>query len=58
VPEKGVYTEATQLVGKNVVTSFTALSAAFFAKLEGITDSRNSKQRSNMWVAALRRPVH
>jgi len=45
VPEKGVYTEATQLVGKNVVTSFTALSAAFFAKLEGITDVSKLKTK-------------
>lgn len=37
-PEKGPYTEASQLVGKNIVTSFTALTAAFFAKLEGVDD--------------------
>lgn len=36
VPEKGDITEAKQLVGRNVVTSFTALSEAFFAKLEGV----------------------
>ncbi|RAL15608.1 ATP phosphoribosyltransferase [Aspergillus homomorphus CBS 101889] len=34
VPEKGDITEARQLVGRNVVTSFTALTEAFFAKLE------------------------
>lgn len=39
VPEKGDITEAKQLVGKNVVTSFTALSTQFFAGLEGATDS-------------------
>ncbi|KAJ5634092.1 hypothetical protein N7528_001934 [Penicillium herquei] len=35
VPEKGDITEAKQLVGRNVVTSFTALSEQFFAGLEG-----------------------
>jgi ATP phosphoribosyltransferase len=36
VPEKGDITDASQLVGRNVVTSFTALSDAFFSKLEGV----------------------
>lgn len=36
VPQKGDINEASQLVGRNVVTSFTALSEAFFAKLEGV----------------------
>lgn len=35
VPQKGDITDAKQLIGRNVVTSFTALSAAFFSKLEG-----------------------
>lgn len=35
VPQKGDIHEAKQLIGRNVVTSFTALSEAFFAKLEG-----------------------
>jgi len=35
VPEKGSITGASELVGKNVVTSFTALTEAFFSKLEG-----------------------
>lgn len=35
VPQKGDIDEAKQLIGRNVVTSFTALSEAFFAKLEG-----------------------
>jgi ATP phosphoribosyltransferase len=35
VPEKGGITVASELVGKNVVTSFTALTEAFFSKLEG-----------------------
>ncbi|CAG8927695.1 unnamed protein product [Penicillium salamii] len=34
-PEKGPYKEAKDLVGRNVVTSFTALTEAFFRQLEG-----------------------
>jgi ATP phosphoribosyltransferase len=36
VPQKGDMSEAKQLVGKNVVTSFTALTRAFFSRLEGV----------------------
>jgi ATP phosphoribosyltransferase len=36
VPQKGDVTEAKQLIGKNVVTSFTALTQAFFSRLEGV----------------------
>jgi ATP phosphoribosyltransferase len=39
VPEKGTLTAATELIGKQVVTSFTALTRAFFAKLEGDGDA-------------------
>ncbi|KAN0069997.1 hypothetical protein V8E54_011578 [Elaphomyces granulatus] len=42
VPEKGSITTASELVGKNVVTSFTALTEAFFSKLEG-TDGASTK---------------
>jgi ATP phosphoribosyltransferase len=35
VPQKGDITEAKQLIGRNVVTSFTALTDAFFRQLEG-----------------------
>ncbi|KAK2788009.1 ATP phosphoribosyltransferase (ATP-PRTase) (ATP-PRT) [Onygenales sp. PD_12] len=35
VPEKGSITDPAQLVGKNVVTSFTGLAQAYFKKLEG-----------------------
>ncbi|KAI9859668.1 MAG: ATP phosphoribosyltransferase (ATP-PRTase) (ATP-PRT) [Trichoglossum hirsutum] len=34
VPEKGHITDPVELVGKNVVTSFVSLSAAYFAGLE------------------------
>ncbi|PLB54221.1 HisG-domain-containing protein [Aspergillus steynii IBT 23096] len=39
VPEKGDVSEAKQLVGRNVVTSFTALTEAFFAGLESEGDA-------------------
>lgn len=45
VPEKGDITEAKQLVGKNVVTSFTALSTQFFAGLEGVTTEKALKTK-------------
>jgi ATP phosphoribosyltransferase len=34
VPEKGDVQKVEQLIGKNVVTSFTALSEQFFSRLE------------------------
>jgi len=34
VPEKGEYTEPIQLVGKNIVTSFTELATEYFGALE------------------------
>jgi ATP phosphoribosyltransferase len=40
VPEKTVLDNPLQLVGKNVVTSFTGLSEDYFAKLEGFVGGR------------------
>jgi ATP phosphoribosyltransferase len=40
VPEKGEIREPCQLVGKNVVTSFTGLSEDYFAKMEGMVGGR------------------
>lgn len=34
VPEMGEFTDPRQLIGKNIVTSFTGLSSAYFARLE------------------------
>lgn len=45
VPEKGDVSEAKQLIGRNVVTSFTALSEAFFSELEGIKDGEKLKTK-------------
>lgn len=36
VPQKGTVTDTKQLVGKNIVSSFTGLTEAYFAKLEGV----------------------
>lgn len=35
VPQKSELTDPKQLIGKNVVTSFTGLTEAFFTRLEG-----------------------
>jgi ATP phosphoribosyltransferase len=40
VPERGDMNNPSQLVGKNVVTSFTGLTEDYFAKLEGIAGGR------------------
>jgi ATP phosphoribosyltransferase len=50
VPEKGDIREAKQLVGKNVVTSFTALSTQFFAGLEGVTERGGSLKTKIKYV--------
>lgn len=34
VPEAGDFTDPRQLIGKNIVTSFTGLSSTYFSKLE------------------------
>lgn len=39
VPEKGPIQTPQQLIGKNIVTSFTALAAQYFQKLEGAESS-------------------
>lgn len=43
VPEKGDITDAKQLIGRNIVTSFTALTEQFFAKLEGKSEADKSE---------------
>jgi ATP phosphoribosyltransferase len=40
VPERGDIADPAQLVGKNIVTSFTGLTEDYFAKLEGIVGGR------------------
>ena len=36
IPEKGPYKDVKELVGKNIVTSFTGLTSKYFAELEGV----------------------
>lgn len=36
MPEKGEVSKPEELVGRNVVTSFTGLTERYFAKLEGL----------------------
>ena len=38
VPVKGGVDDSRELIGKNIVTSFTGLAQSFFAKLEGHGD--------------------
>lgn len=42
VPEKGNIKDPKQLVGMNIVTSFTGLSEQYFARLEGMSGKRES----------------
>lgn len=39
-PVKGQFEQGRQLIGRNVVTSFTGLTEAYFAKLEGVEEAR------------------
>lgn len=42
VPQKGSINDVRQLVGMNIVTSFTGLTEEYFAKLEGLSARQNS----------------
>jgi len=42
VPEQGSIKDPKQLVGMNIVTSFTGLSEQYFARLEGMSSGRQS----------------
>lgn len=48
VPEMGPYNDPRQLIGKNIVTSFTGLASAYFAKLE--SEERESEGAVNTLV--------
>ncbi|KAL4936423.1 hypothetical protein BDV06DRAFT_216687 [Aspergillus oleicola] len=48
VPEKGDVQTVKELIGKNVVTSFTALSEQFFAKLEKEFGSAEGGRKTNI----------
>ena len=47
VPENGALTDPAHLVGKNVVTSFTHLTEAYFRKLEEKEDEGHNGQRES-----------
>jgi ATP phosphoribosyltransferase len=51
-PEKGTLVEPKELIGKNVVTSFTGLSEAYFAKLESGGDASKCRRASGAWNIA------
>jgi ATP phosphoribosyltransferase len=49
-PVKGQFDEARQLIGRNVVTSFTGLAEAYFAKLEGVEEARKPRDTKIKYV--------
>lgn len=51
-PEKGSLVDPKELIGKNVVTSFTGLTEAYFAKLEGGGDPSKCRRASGAWNLA------
>ena len=59
VPEKGTLQDVKDLVGKNIVTSFTGLAEDYFARLEGQARSRAQKEerRSRARNGNARRPT-
>ena len=49
-PVKGDLNESKQLIGRNVVTSFTGLTESFFAKLEGASDGKKPQNTKIKYV--------
>ncbi|RMZ80594.1 hypothetical protein DV738_g2695, partial [Chaetothyriales sp. CBS 135597] len=54
VPEKGKITHPSELIGKNVVTSFTGLTEEYFAKLEGVEGRVENVNGSAIKIARLK----
>jgi len=48
VPERGGISDPKDLIGKNIVTSFTGLSEQYFARLEGHDDSSREKLKTRI----------
>ncbi|TGZ82804.1 HisG-domain-containing protein [Ascodesmis nigricans] len=48
VPEKGIYTTPEQLVGKNIVTSFTGLAGEYFEKLEREQGKKSAGEKEGL----------
>ncbi|RMZ81949.1 hypothetical protein DV737_g2241, partial [Chaetothyriales sp. CBS 132003] len=57
VPEKGSITNARDLIGKNVVTSFTGLTEEYFAKLEGVEGRVENVNGSAIKIARLKTKI-
>ncbi|KAG6096680.1 hypothetical protein E4U30_001364 [Claviceps sp. LM220 group G6] len=47
VPEKGSYTNCSDLIGKTIGTSFVHLAAEYFARLESTSEAENSTKAEN-----------
>jgi ATP phosphoribosyltransferase len=48
VPEKGQYVEPSDLIGKNIGTSFVHLAEDYFAKLEMEADATNGQKNRKL----------
>jgi ATP phosphoribosyltransferase len=48
VPEKGQYVEPSDLIGKNIGTSFVHLAEDYFANLEMKADATNGQKRKKL----------
>jgi len=57
VPEKGSIQSVQELVGKNIVTSFTGLSEDFFARLEGMGSRKESINGAASQTPALKTKI-
>ena len=57
VPEKGNITEARELVGKNVVTSFVGLTENYFARLEGLRGENGVVNGDGIRVSRLKTKI-
>ena len=50
VPERGLLEEPKDLVGKNIVTSFTGLTARYFADLEGVSREARGEDSDEIFL--------
>ncbi|KIW72304.1 ATP phosphoribosyltransferase [Phialophora macrospora] len=57
VPEKGAIQDVKDLVGKNIVTSFTGLAEDYFARLEGLGSRKESINGTSSPIPKLRTKI-
>ena len=57
VPEKGGMTTAEDLIGRNVVTSFTGLAEDYFARLEGLGGRKESMNGTSVTKPKLKTKI-